>query len=79
MARINKKQIQLDKLNAKVEKLLSKNDNNDTLKNDLQNIVNQFGELKIRPINRLIKEKVNQYKLDVKINKLASKKNISRE
>ena len=76
MARINKKQIQLDKLNAKVEKLLSKNDNNDTLKNDLQNIVNQFGELKIRPINRLIKEKVNQYKLDVKINKLESKKNI---
>ena len=62
MSRINKKQIQLNKLNAKIEKIFTQNGNNDTLKIDLKNIVNQFGELKIRPINKLIKETTNQFK-----------------
>lgn len=79
MSKINKKQIQLNKLNQKVEKILSENGNDETLKNNLRNIVNQFGELKLRPINKLIKEAKDQYKMNVKINNYAINNNVSYE
>lgn len=79
MSKLNNKQIQLNKLNAKIEKLISQNGNSNTLKIDLKNIVNQFGNLKIRPINKLIKETTEQFKLDEKINKLVINKKITKE
>ena len=79
MNKINKKEIQLNKLNDKVVKILSKNNDNVDLKNDLQNIVNQFGDIKLRPLNKMIKEKVDQYKLDQKVNKYSLKNKISKQ